>query len=77
MGIFTARAGDHRVYVGGGPRGRVVEERGVEVGLDVVDADQGDAEGEGEALCGIEADDQRGGEAGTVGDGDGVNPAGV
>jgi len=41
--------------------------------LDVVDADQRDAERLREPLRRVEPDDQRGREAGSVGDGDGVD----
>src|SRR5262249_23126747 len=49
------------------------EDYGVEVGVDVVDADQGFAEGPGEGLGGGDADEKGADEAGAMGDGDGID----
>ena len=45
----------------------------MEMGFDVVDADERDAQALRDALRGIEPDDQRGRKTRTVGDGDGVD----
>ena len=53
----------------GGLRPRIVEERRMQVGLDVVDADQRNLQRPRKSLRGVKADDQRRREAGAVRDG--------
>ena len=50
----------------------VLKPGGVDVAFEVVHAEEGQAGGEGKALCGVDADEQRAGEAGAVRDGDAV-----
>jgi len=54
----------------------ILQEDGVEVGLDVVDGDEGFLPGEGKGFGGGGADEEAADEAGAVGDGDGVEFAG-
>ena len=57
---------------GGGEGGGVLQQHRVDVAFEVVDGDEGLAEGVGQGLGVADADQQRAGEAGAFGDGDGV-----